>query len=926
MSDITPLGNPHDAEAVKAQTAEARAELVRQTSDLKRRQQEARDEMDRKRAEMEAEFKRQAAELAEMMAPLQKQLEQMTEVLWTVNLYLGRDEEITTLREGKPAPADTPITIRQKVLVMAEESLLLMDKKSTYGMTAEHINEFIGWLTAAPGNLDRILPEPKGVVVLIPTRVQSKSGNIYEDAAKNAANEQAHWIFRNGERLYLMRTDPQMRVTKRVLPHRREFVEVFDKRLFGYGHGPSLGPVEPGSEEWLKMEEIADARRRHYMRILLILQGIIDRTTVWAPLPASGVSLLNLKDQDDGKIVLLQDDDPAHLLTDGREDFAAYQRRLNGLLRPGLRVVGNWSSADFQELRDKDWRGRRVHPRLRPETLYEVPDAGVPHLLEERYEDGFLVRFKRTEKVYRRNVPVPGEPGYIYRGETLVEPARRASVIVKPDDSWVLPYDLLTVADLEYYLNSRDNRSKHFLSMVPILKAALAAKKQEAETEAPFRRLIGDLLRAEGAEYDKTDTLVEDLVHWWKIARTWTKPLNGDPQHEGKAAREIVAEYRSRQRAAGASETVVKAAKRHSPDLIAVARNRQGDWFAYTPSTPAPAGENVYLDVTRVYKDGRIGATEQWKVVPQRSASILDVAWKADAWDTWKFTANPRHYLTAAEREQVISDLIAPLGLTMAVTEHFDPSEPKSRQFVAWSWTDESTPEDAPVRASTDPFDYWNGANKGHLMIPTTVTVTKDQSGEVVVKPARGTSASFGRFSTSHPLGSIPWWPSDAYRYSDSRPRLVWEDEAVTARVIAYREKCVEAARIEKAERERISEEAYRYVKAVQKSITEARVAEVRERFLEDYGTNAEDLWEDHLAQAKTQSPIHDRSLWGIFAIRIQRDLPIAGERLGDLRDYARDVAHNKAPGKWNPDQRGEDLKGYDGVIVPEPEPAAQES
>ncbi len=918
MSDLSPLGNPHDAEAVKAQAAETRAALVRQTSDLKRRQQAAREELDRKRAEMEAEFRRQASELAELMAPLQKQLEQMTEVLWTVNLYLGRDEEITTLREGKPAPADTPITIRQKVLVMAEESLLLMDKRPAFGMTAEHINEFIEWLTAAPGNLDRILPEAKGVVVLVPTRVKSKSGNIFEDASKDAANEQAHWIFRNGERLYLMRTDPKMRIQKRVLPHRREFVEVFDRRLFGFG-GTYGAPVEPGSDEWLQMEEIADARRRHYMRILLILQGIIDRTPVWAPLPAAGVSLLNLKDQDDGKIVLLQDDDPAHLLTDGREGFSSFQHRLNALLRPGLRVVGNWSSADFRDLREKSWRGHLVHPRLRPDTLQEVPEAGVPHLLEARHEDGFLLRFKRTGMVYRRNVPVPGEPGYIYRGETLVEPTKRASVIVKPDDSWVLPYDLLTVADLEYYLSSRENRSRHFLSMVPVLKAALAAKKAEAEAEAPFRRLLGDLLRAEGAEYDTADALVEDLVHWWKIARTWTKPLNGDPLHEGKAAREIVAEYRSRQRADGASETVVKAARRHSPALIAVARNRQGEWFAYTPSSPTPAGENVYLDITRIYKDGSIGATEQWRTVPQRSASILDVAWKAGAWDEWKFTANPRHYLTASERETVISDLLAPLGLTLAVTEYFDSSEPGRRTFTAWSWTDESTPEDEEVRATSNPFDDWETRERRRLMASTVVIVTKDRAGTLTVRTARHGGGSFGRYSAEkHPLGSLPWWPADAAQYSDARPRLVWEDEAVTARVAAYREKCVAAARVDRAKKDQLSAEAYRYVRAVKKPITDHRVAEVRARFLEDYGTNAEDLWEDHLAQANTKPPIHDRDLWGIFAIRITRELPIVGERLGDLRDYAKSVG-NEAPGEWHPDHAGVDLQGYDDIVIPEP-------
>lgn len=43
---------------------------------------------------------------------------------------------------------------------------------------------------------------------------------------------------------------------------------------------------------------------------------------------------MSLKDQDSGKIVLLQDDEDSIQLTDGRESFRAWQRRLNGLLRP----------------------------------------------------------------------------------------------------------------------------------------------------------------------------------------------------------------------------------------------------------------------------------------------------------------------------------------------------------------------------------------------------------------------------------------------------------------------------------------------------------------------------------------------------------------------------------------------------------------
>ena len=74
------------------------------------------------------------------------------------------------------------------------------------------------------------------------------------------------------------------------------------------------------------------------------------------------------------------------------------------------------------------------------------------------------------------------EVGYVYSAEMPVTPSRRASCLVMPDDTWVLPYDLVSVDELSYYLNSRDSR-KSFLSMVPTIRAALAAKQAEAAQE-----------------------------------------------------------------------------------------------------------------------------------------------------------------------------------------------------------------------------------------------------------------------------------------------------------------------------------------------------------------------------------------------------------------------------------------------------------
>lgn len=856
------------------------------------------------------------AELEAEMAPMMAKLKQMQEVVWTVDLYLGREETLHVLREGKPAPVDTPITVRQKVLVMAEESLVMMGRKVT-GMDADDIPEFVNWLLESDENLDRILPEQRGVVVLIPTRVKSNSGNIWEDSAKDAANEESYWLLRNGERLHLLSVDPALRIRDRVLPLRDEFTSVFEQRLFGSGRRQGERLI-PGSDEWLKLEKVADAKRRHYMRVIMVLQGIVDRTTVWAPLPPEGVNFLDVRSQDLGRVVLIQDGDTSIQLGDGHETFADYQKRLNGLLRPGLRIIGNWDNDEMHgERRDAEkyngtWRVRPRHANL--------PQADVPHLIEAREDRYLIIRYPRT--------------GVIYSGYDITEPKNRASCQVDAQaDKWVLPFDLTEVKDLEYFLNSREERGKHFLTMVPTVRAALAAKQDEAQTEAPFRVLLGQLLMNEGAEAEAVDALVEDLVHWWKIQRTWCKPLNGEPQHEAKAAREIVAEYRSRRahEADDSAEAMVKTGRR-VPGCIAVARNRQGQWFAYAPSEPAHDAR-VFLDITPIRKNATLGTTKTWQHVPARSASLLNVAWSTDAWGEQKFAANPRHYLTGPERATLIAEIHerSPEGLALCVTEYFDPREPTKRFMGSYTWTD-GTPETSPVVASESPLN-WREDRK--VVTSHGYRIVKDQHGARIDRASDDLTwsplaAAFDHYSSSRSSlltkvdpadeprwGNTPWWPDDAKQWAgEVRPRLSWADEDALDRLKGYVDRCAAAAKTERKTRDERNRVAYLYVEAIQSLIRAQVEAEVHEKFVADFGAEAEDLWPDHLAGLTFRSPIHDRDLWGLIAIPMKHGHSFVGQTLDALADYAVEKGM-KAPGEWHPDPRV-DTKTYGDLVVPE--------
>lgn len=907
-----------DAVAVRHAAAQQRADATRSIQDLKRRRDQAAADIERRRRALDAELAKQRAELDALMKPLQEQLAQLTEVAWTVDLYLGRDESLQLIRDGAPAPADTPLTIRQKVLVMAEESLVLLGRKAT-GMDAEDIDAFVDWLLASPQNLDRILPEPKGVVVLVPTRVDSRSGNPWEDAAKNDLNAQAWWLLRNGEKLYLLTTDPDLRVADRVLPRRTEFTRVFDQRDFGADG--TFGRVEPGSERWLQLEKVADRRRRHFMRIMLVLQGLIDRTPVWAPLPQAGINLLDVREQDRGAVVLIQDAETSIQLGDGREPFADWQKRLNGLLRPGLRVIGDWNTAAFWQLCSDGRYGRGSHPRLYPPTAECLPQAGVPHLIEDRRDDGLVIRYQRTDQVWRRNVPVPDKPGYVYRREHPVTPTQRASCIIHTSDTWVLPLDLVTEADLRYYLNSREERSEHFLSMVPTLRSALAAKETEATKEAPFRSLLTDMLTAAGADPDTAPATLDELITWWKSANTWVRPLNGAPDQEAKAAREIITEYRRRADTTDTDQTRrIIAAGRAVPGAIAVARTRSGTWAAYTPSTPAH-DQGVFLDVTTIRKDGTLGAVKTWQRVQPRTATALHVPWHTDAWATWKFSANPRHYLTAPERTRLLDDIrAAATGTPVCITELFDPATPSERHLILYWATD--TPEDAPLLATSSPLGWRSEHGADPLIESTAYRVVKDASGVTLTSPiSNHHTSSFDHYSGGSRWGDTPWWPEDAHRYGDVRPRLAWADEDMLDRIKAYTDRCAAAAEAEQQARRDHEQQAYRYSTPTYELICAHREADLKARFLQDYGTDAEDLWPAHwnsLPQG-TRLPIHPRTVWSLVSCALKHGHDVAGMTLNELADIAATHKH-VLPGDYYYRSRFDPAE-FATITIPAPDP-----
>jgi hypothetical protein len=809
------------ASGALVQTGNASAEITRtaygsQLADATRTADRLRAAIEGREEEMRRELNRQLAEMRATLAPLQERLKQLKEGIWTVNLYLGRDEEIEQIADGEPAPVGTPITLRQLVLAMDEECLVAAEDG---GIDARRVDDFAAWLTENPAHLHQVMPDPKGVVILVPSRQDRNYGDMFINEAMHKANTTSHWLIRNGDRVYLMTTD--LNVGNRMLPRRAEFEDFFYERDLWSGRPGERKPLDPGSDAWVKAEQKADARRRHYMRIMLVLQGLADRTTVFQPLDAP-VSFLSLAAQDNGQVRIVNEID--NVLETGRPSFTAWLRDLNARLDPGMRIIGAFRGEAWRNASGYE-RSYDKHSRLRPETAPN-PQSGVIYTVEDRAPGGALVfRYKRTDTVddYDR--------WGRYRGQRA--PKTRASCMIHPDeDEFVLPFDLVTVPEMEAYLNSRTERHA-YIAMVPVLKAAIKAKLAEEAQEAPFRLLLaGAVSQAHGVAVADVEQDLPELIEWWKLSNRWHRPLVGEPAAEGRAVKAIVQEWAARRLAAVDAERDAEMAKLLRglhPDAICVARRRDGDYVAYGPANE----HNIWLHEYRYSpKLGTPRPGRQWVQVSGRTRAALTILWSEQRWAGWNHRALTTEHLTGPELDDVIERLLNGArseGQPIAVTyRELDRWDGVPRRIWAYVWK-----QDPPADAAVDP---------GQFMVAVVATWRRDQAGRIVLD---GRVAD--RIAWAHYRDTKQPWQQTTALDSD---RLVWSDPEQLARV----EPIMAARAAKEAADSAAAGRAWRIERKLRDRWETAEWDRLYQRFLQDYN-GATDLWDGHKKTLRVNFP-----------------------------------------------------------------------
>lgn len=453
----------------------------------------------------ELELMRQ--KLNEILVPLKKEIKRITTIIWTIELYLGINENIMSVAQGPLADEDEPIHLMQERLYIDEE----VGDPSDGGIDFKSTEVFYEWLDTHNNyfgykNRDLLLPYQKCVRIMRIRRESKKySNNPFVNSIMNDANWETLILIRNGETTYSIETD--MKFGPKLFPNEDELMKLSKK----IAEDQANENIRHGA----KTEEDLTNRIDMYKRNFIIMQGLIDRTEVFGKLFGK-VNLMNGTAINKGQIVFHYDVDKSSQIGDGDYSWGQRMRLMREQMGAGSRVLWyNENQYGGSRSEQGGWRFFRIFSWR--DNYPQWPSSGSAYdLLYDEKEKCHYFMFAAGD--------VWDEEEMEYRPRK-----KRSAFRAELDECYDL--DFLSWRDMDWLekmmYDRRERRS--YLSTMKRLMDIKKFKEKELELEEPFAKLVQGQCNV-----DRATAL--DAIHWWKTKNKYKRPLKED---DAKAFRMI---------------------------------------------------------------------------------------------------------------------------------------------------------------------------------------------------------------------------------------------------------------------------------------------------------------------------------------------------------------------------------------------------
>lgn len=445
-------------------------------------------------------YEEQAAAALAQTEDVRSYVGNLIEGIESLDLYLGKDVTVTTIREGSPAARDVPLTFVQKKLKMDEELAVWTDLDAWFDFAQE--DRFFHALREHDGLVEQIFPTERCVLVMATTDRFIDYGDRWVSKVRNEMNQHVFLLVRNGMNIHRVFSPVESHLgSARLFPSTDEH-----ERIFRGFDGMTIKFEDVAYTDRLSLHE---KRALHYKRFLILACGLDHRLKLFGdfydgPQSMHFVSL----DFQAQHCRFLRDDDARTMLASNtvRTPVANWIESRNAYLRSGSRVLCNW--------------GPLMNPRTAPGACNRNFDA--PGRMERRYKAREIVSvaiaYVDGEDLCV-DVPVQG----VVNERTFNCRVALTRFRYNDDtyDSTDLPFlclDAVDPTDVEWYIQHRDSRRDH-LTYIRFFKRALKHLEREREQERDARvHLLQAMVAGNIAGPQERPAIIDRAVIAWRAA------------------------------------------------------------------------------------------------------------------------------------------------------------------------------------------------------------------------------------------------------------------------------------------------------------------------------------------------------------------------------------------------------------------------
>lgn len=422
----------------------------------------------------------------------------------SLDLYVGKDVDVLTIREGMSAPRDVPLTFVQKKLRMDEELAAWADLDESFDYT--QVDKFFEVIRTSDALVNQIFPTQRCVLVMCTTERYINYGDSQKNQNASDINRCVFMLIRDGMNIYRVYSGVESHLgAARLFPSKNDHDAIFS------GLNGST----------IKFEDVAYTDRLaahekfalHYKRFLLLACGLDHRLKLFGDFydgPPS-FKFVSLQFQSD-YCRFLHDDDGTGLLA-GRSRLSQFDwiAEKNGYLRSGSRVLCKWvelmNPTTAPGACKKYSAGSGFETRASPENEMDCVIA---------YREGTSICV--DIEVFSNRY---GQEGKSFMCKVNLS---KVSTDWAHVDTPFLCLDAILPEELTWYIHNRAARVNH-LAYIRFFKSALQFIERELSVEGNTRQRLSKALEdghiAVGAD---AALIVNSTVIAWRAANRG-KPL-----------------------------------------------------------------------------------------------------------------------------------------------------------------------------------------------------------------------------------------------------------------------------------------------------------------------------------------------------------------------------------------------------------------